>query len=336
MTGTSRSPRTSPARSSALTTPSDVTPADNGDLGLGCMPGSLPATWPARSRWSPAATAPSLQGRQRRREGRRRCARAQQRTGRPDRDGRRPGSQGGPRGDGLAGRLGRRAGPGRQAGHAERPRRRTTTATTTTSWATSPARARPTWTTASSPTWSPPASTCSRRSRWSTAHGTPDANPDGCWAFFNGTSMASPHLAGTAAVVRAAHPSWSAAQVRSAITNTAQQDTLFNYKSIRAEETDPLVIGCRARGRPGRGERQGRALLGQHVVRGGARRQRPDDDQVADAHQPHRQPGLGRPEHRGSGQEPVQGLVADGEPAGQGRHPDGDAHLHQPQGRSHR
>ena len=75
-------------------------------------------------------------------------------------------------------------------------------------------------------------------------HGTPDANPDGCWAFFNGTSMASPHLAGTAAVVRAAHLDWSAAQVRSAITNTAQEHTLFNYKSIRVEETDPLVTGA--------------------------------------------------------------------------------------------
>ena len=70
------------------------------------------------------------------------------------------------------------------------------------------------------------------------------ANPNGCWAFFNGTSMASPHLAGTAAVVRAAHPDWTADQVRSAITNTAQQHKLFNYKAIRSEEKDPLVTGA--------------------------------------------------------------------------------------------
>ena len=52
-------------------------------------------------------------------------------------------------------------------------------------------------------------------------------NSDGCWAFFNGTSMASPHLAGTAAVVRAAHPRSTDEQVRSAKTKTAQQNTLI-------------------------------------------------------------------------------------------------------------
>ena len=71
---------------------------------------------------------------------------------------------------------------------------------------------------------------------------TKDTN--GCWAFFNGTSMASPHLAGTAAVVRSTHPDWTAEQVRSAITNTAQTDRLYNYAHIRDTETDPLVTGA--------------------------------------------------------------------------------------------
>jgi subtilisin family serine protease len=47
-----------------------------------------------------------------------------------------------------------------------------------------------------------------------------------CWAFFQGTSMATPHLAGSAAVVLGQHPTWQAWQVRSAIVNTAQENVL--------------------------------------------------------------------------------------------------------------
>ena len=43
------------------------------------------------------------------------------------------------------------------------------------------------------------------------------------FAFFNGTWVASPHLAGSAAIVRQRHPDWTAAQVRSPIVNTADQ-----------------------------------------------------------------------------------------------------------------
>ncbi|NCD21120.1 MAG: hypothetical protein EOL89_14285, partial [Actinobacteria bacterium] len=46
----------------------------------------------------------------------------------------------------------------------------------------------------------------------------------GGWAFYDGTSMAAPHLAGMAAVVSQAHPEWDAWQVRSAIVNTAARD----------------------------------------------------------------------------------------------------------------
>ncbi len=56
-----------------------------------------------------------------------------------------------------------------------------------------------------------------------------DAPP--CFAFFQGTSMATPHLAGSAAVVRQQHPTWSAADVRSAVVNTADRGVLRNFQT---------------------------------------------------------------------------------------------------------
>ena len=50
-----------------------------------------------------------------------------------------------------------------------------------------------------------------------------------CFAFFSGTSMATPHLAGSAAIVLQLHPTWSAADVRSAIVNTADRGVLRSY-----------------------------------------------------------------------------------------------------------
>jgi minor extracellular serine protease Vpr len=52
-----------------------------------------------------------------------------------------------------------------------------------------------------------------------------------CFAFFQGTSMATPHLAGSAAVVRQQHPAWSAAEVRSAIVNTADRGVLRSFST---------------------------------------------------------------------------------------------------------
>lgn len=63
-----------------------------------------------------------------------------------------------------------------------------------------------------------------------------------CFAFFQGTSMATPHLAGSAAVVRGQHPGWSAAEVRSAIVNTADQGVLRTFNTA-APASDVNVIG---------------------------------------------------------------------------------------------
>jgi minor extracellular serine protease Vpr len=50
----------------------------------------------------------------------------------------------------------------------------------------------------------------------------PDCPDDGSgWAFFSGTSMSTPHIAGSAAVLLDLHPDWSPAQVKSALVNRA-------------------------------------------------------------------------------------------------------------------
>ncbi|HET9492993.1 MAG TPA: S8 family serine peptidase [Chloroflexia bacterium] len=66
---------------------------------------------------------------------------------------------------------------------------------------------------------------------------------DPCFAFFQGTSMATPHLAGSAAVIRGYHPDWTAAQVRSAIVNTANRDVLKDFQTGTQIVTDVNIIG---------------------------------------------------------------------------------------------
>lgn len=65
-----------------------------------------------------------------------------------------------------------------------------------------------------------------------------------CFAFFQGTSMAAPHLAGSAAVVKQQHPDWSAAQIRSAIVNTADQGVLKSFRTGTTPVLDVNVVGA--------------------------------------------------------------------------------------------
>jgi subtilisin family serine protease len=66
-----------------------------------------------------------------------------------------------------------------------------------------------------------------------------DAPP--CFAFFQGTSMASPHLAGAAAVLVGAK-GWDSWKVRSALTNTADTGVLRSHVDAGPEE-NVLKIG---------------------------------------------------------------------------------------------
>lgn len=58
---------------------------------------------------------------------------------------------------------------------------------------------------------------------------------EGSWAFFSGTSMATPHIAGSAAVLLDIHPGWSPAQVKSVLVNRAElvvKDTVTGTHDI--------------------------------------------------------------------------------------------------------
>lgn len=59
---------------------------------------------------------------------------------------------------------------------------------------------------------------------WADQHPiTPGSADSRDWAIISGTSMASPHIAGSMALIRQAHPDWSAAEVQSALEMTASQ-----------------------------------------------------------------------------------------------------------------
>jgi subtilisin family serine protease len=61
------------------------------------------------------------------------------------------------------------------------------------------------------------------------------------WAFFNGTSMATPHIAGSAAVLLDLHPDWSPERVKSELVNRAKL-------VVKDPITGTLDVGPQAQG----------------------------------------------------------------------------------------
>ena len=76
-----------------------------------------------------------------------------------------------------------------------------------------------------------------------TCVGKPAGCPDNGsgWAFFTGTSMATPHIAGSAAVLLQLFPDWSPAQIKSALVNRAE--LVVKDAATGLHDTGPTLQG---------------------------------------------------------------------------------------------
>lgn len=66
---------------------------------------------------------------------------------------------------------------------------------------------------------------------------------DGQFAVYQGTSMATPHVTGVAALLLAAHPDMTPAEVKSAIVNYADRNTNLDLGSLSGIAFGPLAMG---------------------------------------------------------------------------------------------
>jgi minor extracellular serine protease Vpr len=62
------------------------------------------------------------------------------------------------------------------------------------------------------------------------------------WAFFQGTSMSTPHIAGSAAVLKGLHPTWSPEQIKSALVNRA--DLVIKDSITASHDIGPTAQGA--------------------------------------------------------------------------------------------
>ena len=62
------------------------------------------------------------------------------------------------------------------------------------------------------------------------------------WAFFQGTSMSTPHIAGSAAVLKDLHPTWSPAQIKSELVNRA--DLVIKDAVTGTHDVGPTAQGA--------------------------------------------------------------------------------------------
>ena len=112
----------------------------------------------------------------------------------------------------------------------------------------------------------------------------------------SGTSMASPHVAGSAALVMAAHPRWTPEQVKAALVDTAVHDVWSDPAHTAREAPDRVGSGRVDAGAavatPGPRVQRRRQRLGGGVLRRAVLRQGHDADQAGHRRQRRRHAGL--------------------------------------------